>query len=51
MQLELISAEFNNKHACSKAIEENTNPNVFVPSGGVRYWPVKTKAGIEGTFV
>ena len=43
--------EFSNKHACCKPIEENTNPQVFVPSGGGRHRPVKTKTGIEGTFV
>ena len=36
------TAEFSNKCAHSEAIE-NTNPQVFVP--------VKTKTGIEGTFV
>ena len=44
-------AEFTNKHAHSKAIEENTNPQVFVPSSGARHRPVKTKTSIEGTFV
>ena len=44
-------AEFNNKCACSEALEENMNPQVFVPSGGARHRPVKTKTGIEGTFV
>ena len=44
-------AEFSNKHACSAALEENTNSWVFVPSGGARHRPVKTKTGIEGTFV
>ena len=44
-------AEFSNECAHSKAIEENTNPEVFVPSGGARHRPVKTKTSIEGTFV
>ena len=45
------AAEFSNKHACLEAIEENTNPQVCVPSGGTGHRPVKTKTGIEGTFV
>ena len=44
-------AEFSNKHGHSEAIEERTNPQVFVPSGGARHKPVKTKTGIEGTFM
>ena len=44
-------AEFNSKLAHIKAIEEKSNPQVFVPSGGARHRPVKTKTGIEGTFV
>ena len=44
-------AEFSNKHAYSKAIEDNTNPQAFVPSGGARHRPVRTKAGIEGTYM
>ena len=44
-------AEFSNKHAHSKVIEENTNPQVFVPSSGARHRPVKTKTGKEGTFL
>ena len=45
------TAEFSNKNACSVALEENANPQVFVPSGGARHMPAKTKAGIERTFV
>ena len=45
------ATEFNNEDACSAALEENTNPQVFVPSSGTRHRPVKTKKGIEGTFV
>ena len=44
-------AEFSNKHAHCEALEENANPQVFVPSGGVRHRPAKTKTGIEWTFV
>ena len=44
-------AEFSNKHAPCKAIEENTNTWVFVPSGGARHRPVKTKTGIERIFL
>ena len=43
--------EFSNMHAHSEGLEENTNPQVFVPSGGARHRPVKTKTGIERTFV
>ena len=42
---------FNNNGACSAALQENTNPQVFVPSSGARHRPIKTKTGIEGTFV
>ena len=45
------TAEFSNKCAHSETIEENTNPQVFVPSCGARHRPVKTKTGIEGTFL
>ena len=44
-------AEFNNKCAHCEVLEKNANPQVFVPSGGARYRPVKTKTGIEETFV
>ena len=44
-------AEFSIKHACSKAIEENTNPQLFVPSSGARHRPVKNMTGIEGTVM
>ena len=44
-------AEFSNKHAQCKAIEEKTNPQEFLSSGGTRHRPVKTKTGIEGIFV
>ena len=43
--------EFSNRKAYSAALEENANPQVFVPSGGARHRPTKTKTGIEGTFV
>ena len=39
-----------NKCAWHKAIEENTNPQVFVLTSGARQRPLKTKRGIEGTF-
>ena len=51
MQLELFMVEFSNKHAHYEAIEENTNPKVFVLYSGARRRPVKTKTGIEWTFV
>ena len=44
-------AEFSNKCACCESLEKNANPQVFVPSGGERHRPVKTKTDIEGTFV
>ena len=44
-------AEFSHKHACNEALEENTNPQVFVPSSCARHRPVNTKTGIGGTFV
>ena len=43
--------EFSNKHAHSEAIEENTNPQVYVPSDDARHKPVKSKTGIQGIFV
>ena len=42
----VYTAEFSTKHACSETIEENKNPQVFVPSSGARHRPVKTKTGI-----
>ena len=45
------NTEFSNKDAHSAALEENANPQVFVPFGGARHRPTKTKTGIEGTFV
>ena len=36
-------AEYSNKYAHSKAIEESTNPQAFVPSSGARHRSVKTK--------
>ena len=45
------AAEFSNKHANCEALEKNANPQVFVPLGGARHRPMKTKKGIEGTFV
>ena len=34
-------AEFSNKHSHSETMEENTNLQVFVPSGGARHKPVE----------
>ena len=45
------ATESNNKDAHSAALEEDTNPQFFVPSSGTRHRPVKTTTGIEGTFV
>ena len=36
------STDFSNKNAQSPALEENKNPQVFVPFGGVRHRPVRT---------
>ena len=45
------AAEFNNSEACSAALQENTNPQVFIPSSGTRHRPVKTKTSMQGAFV
>ena len=45
------ATEFNSKDFYSAALQENASPQVFVPSSGARHRPVKTKTGIEGTFV
>ena len=45
------ATEFSNKNACSAALEENANPQVFAPLGDARHRPTKTRTGIEGTFV
>ena len=47
----VYATEFNSKDACSAALVENTNSNVFVPSHGTRHRPVKMKTGIEETCV
>ena len=44
------AAEFNNK-ACSVALHENTNPEIFILSSGARHRPVKTKTSIQGKYV
>ena len=43
-------AEFTNKHAQQEVIEENNNPQAFVPASGTRHKPLKRKS-IEGTIV
>ena len=43
--------EFNNNEACSMALHENTNPEIFIPSSGVRHRPVKTKTSIQSEYV
>ena len=45
------AAEFNNNEACSMALHENTNPQIFIPSSGARHRPVKTKTSIQGEYV
>ena len=47
----VYTTEFNNTNACSAALQENANPQVFVSSSSTRHRPVKIKTGIEGTFV
>ena len=45
------AVEFNNNEACSTALHENTNPEIFIPSSGARHRPVKTKTSIQGEYV
>ena len=45
------ATDFSNRNAHCAALEENGNPQVFVPSGHARHRPAKTKTGLEGTFV
>ena len=45
------TTEFSNKNACSVALEENANPQVFVPLSGTMHRPANPKTGLEGTFV
>ena len=46
-----FATEFNNNEACSVALQENTNPQIFIPSSGARHRPVKTKTSIQGKYV
>ena len=45
------AVELNNNKACSAALHENTNPDIFIPSSGARHRPVKTKTSIQGEYV
>ena len=45
------AVEFNNDEACSAALHENTNPEIFIPSSGARHRPVKTKTSVRGEYV
>ena len=45
------AAKFNNNEALSVALQENTNPHIFIPSSGTRHRPVKTKTSIQGKYV
>ena len=45
------ATKFNNNEARSVAIQENTNPQIFIPSSGARHRPVKTKTSIQGEYV
>ena len=45
------AAKFNNNEACSAALHESTNPDIFIPSSGARHRPVKTKTSIQGEYI
>ena len=45
------AVEFNNNEACSAALHESTNPDIFIPSSGTRHRPVKTKTSIQGEYI
>ena len=45
------AAKFNNNEACSAALHENINPDIFIPSSGARHRPLKTKTSIQGEYV
>ena len=45
------AAKFNNNEAHSVTLQENTNPQIFIPSSGARHRPVKTKTSIQGKYV
>ena len=47
----VYASEFNNNDARSATLQENTNPQVFIPFSGARHRPVKTKTSIQGAFV
>ena len=45
------AVEFNNDEACSMAVHENTNPEIFILSSGARHRPVKPKTSIQGKYL
>ena len=45
------AAIFNKNEACSAALQENTNPQIFIPSSGARHRPVKAKTSLQGEYV
>ena len=45
------ATEFNNNKAHATALQENTNPQIFIPSSGARHRPIKTKTSIQGEYV
>ena len=47
----VYAAKFNNNKAGSAALQENTSPQIFIPSSGARHRPVKTKTSIQGEYV
>ena len=47
----MYATKFNNNDAGSVSLQENTNPQVLIPSSGARHRPVKTKTSIQGSFV
>ena len=45
------ATKFNLNEAHSVALQENANPQIFIPSSGARHRPVKTKTSIQGEYV
>ena len=47
----VYATKFNNNKARYAALQENTNPQIFIPSSGARHRPVKTKTSIQDEYV
>ena len=45
------ATKFNNNKAHSAALQENTSPQIFIPSSGARHRPVKTNTSVQGKYV